>query len=152
MTSVHALSSNSRPQVRPSSSTLEECTFAGNIGFDPCQLASSRPTLLHYRESEIKHARLAMLASMLWLIVEQDSPWWYDDSDSFIAFLPLLQRVAPAWWGACVGLVALSEINTYDERDEMTTMRMMSRVMCPVNWDGILCISSPTTRKSNKGI
>ena len=36
--------------------------LAGDYGFDPLQLADSPQTLASYREAEIKHARLAMLA------------------------------------------------------------------------------------------
>ncbi|GAX15326.1 hypothetical protein FisN_8Lh381 [Fistulifera solaris] len=123
---VHAFSTNNRPRVAlPSSNTLEECPFAGNIGFDPLHLATSRRALWHYRESEIKHARLAMIASLLLLIVEQDvSPWWYD-SFEFDASLvgdaeTLLKRIKPVWWGACAGLMALCELQTH-ERDEIAS-------------------------------
>jgi hypothetical protein len=40
---------------------LRDCTWAGNVGFDPFGLASTRAQLWHYREAEMKHARLAML-------------------------------------------------------------------------------------------
>ena len=44
---------------RPQHLTQE---FSGDVGFDPLGLASSRENLLYYREAEVKHARLAMLA------------------------------------------------------------------------------------------
>ncbi len=121
---VHALSTNNRPRALPSSISLEECTFAGNIGFDPWHFATSRRALWHYRESEIKHARLAMMAS-LWLIVEQDvSPWWYDSFEFESSLIgdaeTLLKRIAPVWWGACTGLMALCELQTHD-RDEIAS-------------------------------
>ena len=40
--------------------------FAGDVGFDPLGFASSREQLLYYREAEVKHARLAMLAAAGW--------------------------------------------------------------------------------------
>lgn len=42
---------------------LAECgdELAGNMGFDPLNLAKNREQLMDYREAEIKHARLAML-------------------------------------------------------------------------------------------
>lgn len=40
---------------------LADCDYAGNAGFDPLGLASSREQLAEYREAEVKHARLAML-------------------------------------------------------------------------------------------
>jgi hypothetical protein len=104
---------------------LEECAFAGNIGFDPLHFATSRRTLWYYRESEIKHARVAMIASLLLIVVEQDaSPSWYDSFEIDSSLLgdaeTLLNRIAPVWWGACAGLMALCELHTH-ERDEMAS-------------------------------
>jgi len=42
----------------------------GDVGFDPLGFAKSREDLLNYREAEIKHARLAMLASAGWALSE----------------------------------------------------------------------------------
>ena len=42
--------------------------MAGNKGFDPVGLASSPDLLLQYREAELKHSRLAMLAAVGWLL------------------------------------------------------------------------------------
>lgn len=39
--------------------------LAGDFGFDPLSFAKDRDTLFYYREIEIKHARLAMLVSLL---------------------------------------------------------------------------------------
>jgi len=44
--------------------------LAGDYGFDPLQLADSPKTLAFYREAEIKHARLAMLAAAGWPVAE----------------------------------------------------------------------------------
>lgn len=38
-------------------------TLAGDVGFDPFGFAGTEENLLAYREAEIKHARLAMLAA-----------------------------------------------------------------------------------------
>ena len=38
-------------------------TMAGDVGFDPLGFAKSESDLMNYREAEIKHARLAMLAA-----------------------------------------------------------------------------------------
>jgi hypothetical protein len=40
--------------------------LAGDVGFDPLQLADNSEKLAWYREAEIKHARLAMLAAFGW--------------------------------------------------------------------------------------
>jgi len=45
-------------------------TLAGDAGFDPMQLADSPDKLAFYREAEIKHARLAMLAAFGWPVSE----------------------------------------------------------------------------------
>lgn len=45
-------------------------TLAGDWGFDPLQLADSSDKLAYYREAEVKHARLAMLAAAGWPVAE----------------------------------------------------------------------------------
>lgn len=45
-------------------------TFAGDVGFDPLGLAQDKKWLFNYREAEIKHARLAMLAAAGWPLSE----------------------------------------------------------------------------------
>merc|ERR1719238_2404543 len=45
-------------------------TLAGDMGFDPLQIADNSDKLAFYREAEVKHARLAMLAAFGWPISE----------------------------------------------------------------------------------
>ena len=45
-------------------------SLAGDVGFDPLGFAKSSDDLMNYREAEIKHARLAMLAAAGWPISE----------------------------------------------------------------------------------
>jgi len=45
-------------------------TLAGDMNFDPLQLADNSDKLAWYREAEVKHARLAMLAAFGWPISE----------------------------------------------------------------------------------
>merc|ERR1712050_701713 len=45
-------------------------TLAGDMGFDPLQLADNSEKLAWYREAEIKHARLAMIAAFGWPVSE----------------------------------------------------------------------------------
>jgi hypothetical protein len=45
-------------------------SIAGDAGFDPFGFAKSEDDLMNYREAEIKHARLAMLAAAGWPISE----------------------------------------------------------------------------------
>merc|ERR1719201_1931326 len=45
-------------------------TLAGDMNFDPLQLADSPGKLAWFREAEVKHARLAMLAAFGWPVSE----------------------------------------------------------------------------------
>ncbi|GKY94929.1 hypothetical protein MPSEU_000457800 [Mayamaea pseudoterrestris] len=45
-------------------------SLVGDIGFDPFGFAKTKEDLLNYREAEIKHARLAMLAAAGWPLSE----------------------------------------------------------------------------------
>ncbi len=44
---------------------LADSDLAGNVGFDPLSLSSTKERLLQYREAEVKHGRLAMLVSTI---------------------------------------------------------------------------------------
>jgi len=46
-------------------------SMPGDQGFDPLGFASSVPKLRIYREAELKHGRLAMLAALGWPVAEQ---------------------------------------------------------------------------------
>jgi len=45
-------------------------SMVGDVGFDPLGFAKSKEDLFNYREAEIKHGRLAMLAAAGWPISE----------------------------------------------------------------------------------
>ena len=45
-------------------------SFAGDAGFDPLGFVTSTEVLIKYREAEVKHARLAMLAAVGWPLSE----------------------------------------------------------------------------------
>ena len=51
------------PDIKP--------TVVGDMGFDPLQIADSPDKLAWYREAEVKHARLAMLAAAGWPVAEK---------------------------------------------------------------------------------
>ena len=55
--------------LRPTS-PLVTTPMVGNKGFDPAGFASSPDLLLQYREAELKHCRLAMLAAVGWVAAE----------------------------------------------------------------------------------
>jgi hypothetical protein len=45
-------------------------SMAGDVGFDPVGFAKNNEDLMKYREAEVKHARLAMLAAAGWPLSE----------------------------------------------------------------------------------
>jgi hypothetical protein len=53
-------------------------TIVGNRGFDPLNCSTDIETLRRYREAEIKHGRLAMLATVGWPISELFHPYLSD--------------------------------------------------------------------------
>ena len=53
--------------TRPAALTGE---IAGDVGFDPLGFSKTQADLINYREAEVKHARLAMLAAAGWPISE----------------------------------------------------------------------------------
>merc|ERR1712228_380272 len=60
------------PPALPKIKTMRvgDGTLAGDVGFDPMQLADTPDKLAFYREAEIKHARLAMPAAFGWPVSE----------------------------------------------------------------------------------
>jgi len=53
----------------------EASLLVGNKGFDPLNCATTIETLKKYREAELKHGRLAMLAAAGWPVSELVQPW-----------------------------------------------------------------------------
>jgi len=99
---------------------LVESGLAGNVGFDPLGLATSEEQLLDYREAEIKHARLAMLAAVGWPVSELEDrqiadffqvPSVLDDGDRVPSVLNGgLDRIDPRFWGFCLGMTAAIDL------------------------------------------
>ena len=94
--------------------------LAGDVGFDPLNFAKNKEALYEYREAEIKHGRLAMLASVGWVLSEL-----FDESiASYVGMEPLLNsndrvpslfnggmdKVSPVWWGFCLGFTAAIDL------------------------------------------
>ena len=99
---------------------LRESALAGNVGFDPLQLAQNQEQLLEYREAEIKHSRLAMLAAVGWPLSELtdrtiasyfNAPTTLDEGDRVPSVLNGgLDRIDPRFWGFCLGLTAAIDL------------------------------------------
>ena len=90
--------------------------LAGDVGFDPLGFAKSEADLMNYREAEVKHARLAMLAAAGWPISEV-----FDKKiATALGMTPLvdaadrapsvlnggLGKVSPIYWVAVLGAAA----------------------------------------------
>jgi len=84
----------------------------GDVGFDPLGFAKSEADLMNYREAEVKHARLAMLAAAGWPLSEV-----FDKKiASTFGMSPLLDaadrapsvlngglgKVSPIYWVVCI--------------------------------------------------
>lgn len=103
--------------ARPKELKLE---LAGDVGFDPLNLAKNQDLLYEYREAEIKHSRLAMLAAAGWPISELLDK---NIAESFHkeSLLDMndrvpslgnggMDKVSPEWWGFCLGLSAAIDL------------------------------------------
>merc|ERR1719414_219030 len=104
--------------------TYLDGSLAGDVGFDPLGFAKSPEDLMNFREAEIKHARLAMLAAAGWPLSEL-----FDAKIAKIAGLtPLvdasdrapsllnggLGKVSPVYWIACLlGAAAIDGYGIY---------------------------------------
>jgi len=95
-------------------------SMAGDVGFDPLGFAKSQMDLNTYREAEIKHARLAMLAAAGWPISEL-----FDKKlAGLFGMTPLLDdanrvpsvlnggmgKISPVYWVGCVVLAGAIDV------------------------------------------
>lgn len=95
-------------------------SLAGDVGFDPLNFAKSSSSLLNYREAEVKHARLAMLAAAGWPVSEVfdkkiaaafNMAPVLDSSDRVPSLLNGgLGKISPAYWVGCLGVAAVIDI------------------------------------------
>lgn len=104
--------------ARPAALTGE---LAGDVGFDPLGFVKSSEDLMNYREAEVKHGRLAMLAAAGWPLSEVLDK----KIASAIGMAPLLDasdrvpsilngglgKVSPFYWIGC--LAAAAAIDAY---------------------------------------
>lgn len=95
-------------------------SMAGDVGFDPLGFAKSQMDLNTYREAEIKHARLAMLAAAGWPISEL-----FDKKlAGLFGMAPLLDdagrvpsvlnggmgKISPVYWVGCIVLAGAIDV------------------------------------------
>ena len=97
-------------------------SMAGDVGFDPLGLADSPQKLKKYREAEIAHARLAMLAAAGWPLSEL----WDTKIAAAVGWNPVLdasgrvpavlnggmERISPVYWVGVVLFAGVAELVT----------------------------------------
>jgi hypothetical protein len=103
--------------VRPAALTGK---LAGDAGFDPFGFARDEGDLMNYREAELKHARLAMLAAAGWPLSEVFDTkiaaflGWapvLDASDRAPSFLNGgLGKISPLYWVAVIALAGAIDL------------------------------------------
>merc|ERR1719390_558492 len=93
-------------------------TLAGDVGFDPMQLADSPDKLAWYREAEVKHARLAMLAAFGWPVSEITNFGKLLTSDGRAPSLLNggLGEVNAIYWAGVMGLAVFWEAQGLDKQ------------------------------------
>jgi len=115
-----ALSANSQALPFMTRPAALDGTLAGDVGFDPLGFAKSRADVMNYREAEVKHARLAMLAAAGWPLSEVldkklaaafgMNPL-LDDGDRVPSLLNGgLGKISPAYWVGCLGVAAMIDV------------------------------------------
>ncbi len=103
--------------ARPKELKME---LAGDVGFDPLGFAKNAELLAEYREAEIKHSRLAMLAAIGWPASElydvkvanllHKTPV-LDATDRVPSlFNGGMDKISPVWWGFVLGLTAAIDL------------------------------------------
>ncbi|CAB9502272.1 chloroplastic [Seminavis robusta] len=95
-------------------------SMAGDVGFDPLGFAKSEQDLMNYREAEIKHSRLAMLAAAGWPLSEVFDKKIagafgltpvLDASDRAPSVLNGgLDKISPAYWIGCILLAGAIDV------------------------------------------
>merc|ERR1719240_2294067 len=93
-------------------------TLAGDMSFDPLMIADTPDKLAWYREAEVKHARLAMLAAFGWPISEIANFGNLLTKDGRAPSLLNggLGEVNGVYWGAVVALAVFWESKGIDKQ------------------------------------
>ena len=92
------------------------CDLAADAGFDPAGLATSKVDLYNYREAEVKHARLAMLAAAGWPIAE-------------------------LWDGPIAGVLHLPSIVEQNGGRDPSVLNGGLGLISPVYWVGVVALA-----------
>jgi len=100
-------------------------SMVGDVGFDPLGFAKTEADLFNYREAEIKHGRLAMLAAAGWPISELfdqklanliGAPAVVDASDRAPSVLNGgLGKISPVYWVACLAAAGAIDLIQNDK-------------------------------------
>jgi Chlorophyll A-B binding protein len=95
-------------------------SMVGDVGFDPFGFSKTQQDLLNYREAEIKHGRLAMLAAAGWPLSELFDKKIadglglvavVDSADRAPSILNGgLEKVSPIYWVACLALAGAIDL------------------------------------------
>jgi len=103
--------------------------YAGDVGFDPFGFSKTEADLKRYREAEIKHSRLAMLAAAGWPISELldkkiatllNLAPVVDAGDRVPSLLNGgLGQVSPVYWVAVLGLAAAVEVVGFSKSNDV---------------------------------
>merc|ERR1712054_468522 len=93
-------------------------TLAGDMNFDPLMIADNGEKLAWYREAEIKHARLAMLAAFGWPVSEITNFGNLLNADGRAPSLLNggLGNVNGVYWAAVVALGVFAEAKGLDKQ------------------------------------
>merc|ERR1740138_1363203 len=93
-------------------------TLAGDMNFDPLMISDSPDKLAWYREAEVKHARLAMLAAFGWPVSEVTNFGNLLNGDGRVPSLLNggLGNVNGVYWAAVVGLAIYWEAQGLDKQ------------------------------------
>merc|ERR1719478_139659 len=93
-------------------------TLAGDMNFDPLMIADNSDKLAWFREAEIKHARLAMLAAFGWPVSEVTNFGNLLTQDGRAPSLLNggLGDVNVVYWAAVVGLAVYAEAKGLDKQ------------------------------------
>ena len=91
-------------------------TLAGDMNFDPLMLADTPDKLAWFREAEVKHARLAMLAAIGWPISELTNFGGLLTPEGRAPALLNggLGQVSPIYWAGVMGIAVLAEAKGID--------------------------------------